>query len=1379
MQLKSAPASLRAIVYGHPATSTEILHSAAKDGRTETILKLLNNGIDVDSRSTSNWTALQVASAHNKCEVVEILLGRGAKADLTKDNELTALHLATANGNREIVRTLLNHGADLKLKTLKENFTALHLAALRGQTSVVELLIEHTEDVEARAHHGMTALHCAAREGYHSCVSLLAQAGANVDTRAEPEYDTPLMTAAAFDNASMILTLLNHGADIDAVQRNGRTAVEAAAYFGNLDATRTLTDKGAYLDTMDNDGYTALRCSLEGKHPEIALALLQHRVRVNTSYPPHGDTALHLAVRHEYLEIAKQLISKGADLHACDIDGDPPLQWAVQMGHKELVKCLLRHGADVNKRNEKTGETVLKWAVKCGHEAVTELLLGCGADASLLDLSTMKKLEQTGEEEFETCKALVETCEYVQSPHELLLRDESSQPENRKEAVEGNVSRDSAGTHYASMVAKRIRCRVLDIPAQSSAEEVGMQSSRAVEHHDVSCDGPLCKRSATSILGIRFKCTECENVDFCAECIASFYNQHDARHAMIKCLLPTTFRTIRDIDNRVKEEILQNTGNSGSELDDLTYIIYAETQQEYLVESRSSYADVPESSVAHFPTNEAEPAMFVILRSKSPDPISQRREIIKHGDVDSKNAVGIYNIDEIGNVSVNLKSIGTDSVEVREEGKVHHYQDPALLTRLLTGEIQQYTYPEGKALYRLASEGLLPTRVIDLQPGGFEDKIEIDIRLIDMAEAPRYEALSWTWKETAYERVHHSSWPKEVDETFRKMAKISHAVYCREKDGQESFLVISSGLRDALQRLRDKSETKTFWIDQLSINQSDLGERKFQVSKMRVFYNRSQQVTVWTGDEDECTASVFNILRKIAEASRVLGYFPGPVELQEDANLDLPAFEASIWSALLSYFLRPVFGRCWVIQEIVVGQRVSLRCGDYSIAWEDVALAVKVLLTGPWLHVLPFTDYDRKAFFLPSRPEASGDDALQRQSFNNLPNVSIIIGIREDFQSLQAISLEALLYMTGIFGATDPRDRVYSLLGIRSAEIDPNQSEGLLPDYNKSVVDVFIQATKACILDSGSLNICGMQTSISDKATEGLPSWVPDYSSSLRSCATSFSRPKPGNSYCASGSSDLLAVWPDEQRPNLLATSSCRIDTIAEVARHSLSEDSPLGALIEEWTEMASQNRDYVTGEFAADAFWRTCVGDNTLRFRQAPALDSYHAPLAIFFGRHFIQHIRLGDSGGESEETDAIDISALDQHTNKLIATLMADAFTAVPDWPEAHASTLELDPDAVPAFWSVCNSRKFFVTATGHFGVGPKDARVGDEIHVLSGTRVPFVLRKVDGISRGEGLALSEDDDDDTILYSMIGESYVHGVMKGEALEREDFEWGGIYLC
>lgn len=137
----------------------------------------------------------------------------------------------------------------------------------------------------------------------------------------------------------------------------------------------------------------------------------------------------------------------------------------------------------------------------------------------------------------------------------------------------------------------------------------------------------------------------------------------------------------------------------------------------------------------------------------------------------------------------------------------------------------------------------------------------------------------------------------------------------------------------------------------------------------------------------------------------------------------------------------------------------------------------------------------------------------------------------------------------------------------------------------------------------------------------------------------------------------------------------------------------------------------------------------------------------------------------------------ALQEHSNKVIGTLMADAFAAAPDWLETPPSSLGLDPDAVPAFWGTCTNGRFIATTNGYFGISPRYAEVGDEIHILSGTRVPFILRKANDVSPEEHVSVGEDDAD-TLLCSMIDETYVHGTMDAEALQGGDFEWDGIYL-
>lgn len=62
----------------------------------------------------------------------------------------------------------------------------------------------------------------------------------------------------------------------------------------------------------------------------------------------------------------------------------------------------------------------------------------------------------------------------------------------------------------------------------------------------------------------------------------------------------------------------------------------------------------------------------------------------------------------------------------------------------------------------------------------------------------------------------------------------------------------------------------------------------------------------------------------------------------------------------------------------------------------------------------------------------------------------------------------------------------------------------------------------------------------------------------------------------------------------------------------------------------------------------------------------------------------------------------------------------------------------------------RRFFVSEDGYFGLAPPDARKGDQVAVLYGSEIPFILRKIGS------------------TFQIVGESYVHGLMSGEAVDK-----------
>ena len=87
--------------------------------------------------------------------------------------------------------------------------------------------------------------------------------------------------------------------------------------------------------------------------------------------------------------------------------------------------------------------------------------------------------------------------------------------------------------------------------------------------------------------------------------------------------------------------------------------------------------------------------------------------------------------------------------------------------------------------------------------------------------------------------------------------------------------------------------------------------------------------------------------------------------------------------------------------------------------------------------------------------------------------------------------------------------------------------------------------------------------------------------------------------------------------------------------------------------------------------------------------------------------------------------------------------------------------------ALWASPTRRRFYITNNGYMGLCYIYVRPGDQVFLLSGGNVPFVIRRI------------HKEDDIIQYYSLQGDSYIHGFMDGEALLRDDFEWQDIRIC
>ena len=93
---------------------------------------------------------------------------------------------------------------------------------------------------------------------------------------------------------------------------------------------------------------------------------------------------------------------------------------------------------------------------------------------------------------------------------------------------------------------------------------------------------------------------------------------------------------------------------------------------------------------------------------------------------------------------------------------------------------------------------------------------------------------------------------------------------------------------------------------------------------------------------------------------------------------------------------------------------------------------------------------------------------------------------------------------------------------------------------------------------------------------------------------------------------------------------------------------------------------------------------------------------------------------------------------------------------------------------------NRRLFRTRNGYLGIGSFDLQSGDELHILSGARTPFVLCRTETptFHKSDTASDTEEADPDMQSYIMVGEAYVLGLMHGQALKISNLEWNGIYI-
>jgi ankyrin repeat protein len=140
--------------------------------------------------------------------------------------------------------------------------------------------------------------------------------GADANTRERRiPYRKALMMVAAEGKEDLAILLLEYGADVNAIDADGHTALMEAANFEHLNVVKFLVEHGANVNAAATlggyTGYTALIYASERGHVNVVKYLIKHGANINAK-KKNGDTALSLAENNGHTEVARILREAGA-----------------------------------------------------------------------------------------------------------------------------------------------------------------------------------------------------------------------------------------------------------------------------------------------------------------------------------------------------------------------------------------------------------------------------------------------------------------------------------------------------------------------------------------------------------------------------------------------------------------------------------------------------------------------------------------------------------------------------------------------------------------------------------------------------------------------------------------------------------------------------------------------------------------------------------------------------------------------------------------------------------------------------------------------------------------------------------------------------------
>jgi hypothetical protein len=521
--------------------------------------------------------------------------------------------------------------------------------------------------------------------------------------------------------------------------------------------------------------------------------------------------------------------------------------------------------------------------------------------------------------------------------------------------------------------------------------------------------------------------------------------------------------------------------------------------------------------------------------------------------------------------------------------------------------------------------------------------------------------------------------------------------------------LVSTNLEKALRSLR-RNAKRRLWVDALCINQNDDDERSSQVRIMADIYRDAKRVLVWLGESGRDYEKAIKWMKKNLHP----GFTIESKGKQSGSKSKGESQQVEIDKGMEKLRADPYWHRMWTCQEFALAyDDPVIVCGEMSFdsgyLWP--ALEARGLLQD-------------MSMLLTERGR------LHNASSSLFPSLQTSILIRHAMMRRGQIpyqispSLGLFLCLTWARQCEDPRDKIFALYGLIGKKM-LNGEKALLPDYKMAYVTIIAEAIAYVINEERDMDLFGFLALYPNSTRhESIPSWLPDlFDGDLRSprCPAHFMT----RDVCSTPPISIAELYGGNSPPiskdfRTLSLKGVIVDRIRDTI--VLEKTVPLIKAQLESIQRLIESRT-AAPDVRRHRQLRIPVSLGTVILQsQEQSLWKTLTP-------------RMEEDGGSADLANR-DKIVIDYFAGLLVGAQERSVHNCI-----EH----------------ICG-RTFFITESGIYGVGPPEIEEGDELTILNGLKLPFVLRKETHGKTNEAE-----------IFKMIGAVFVSG-LKSEQIMRID---------